>query len=32
MRLSVLAYDIANGAGALVQIPQKSETGRECCE
>jgi lysophospholipase L1-like esterase len=28
MRLSVSAYDIANGAGALVQIVQKSETGR----
>ena len=24
----MLAYDIANGAGALVQIVQKSETGR----
>jgi hypothetical protein len=28
MRFSVSAYDIANGAGALVQIVQKSETGR----
>ena len=27
MRFSVSAYDIANGAGALVQILQKSETG-----
>ena len=27
MRFSVSAYDIANGAGALVQIVQKSETG-----
>jgi lysophospholipase L1-like esterase len=29
MRFSVPAYDIANGAGALVQIVQKSETGCE---
>ena len=29
MRFSVSAFDIANGAGALVQIVQKSETGRE---
>jgi lysophospholipase L1-like esterase len=28
LRFSVSAYDIANGAGALVQIVQKSETGR----
>lgn len=28
MRFSVSAYDIANGAGVLVQIAQKSETGR----
>jgi hypothetical protein len=28
MRFSVSAFDIANGAGALVQILQKSETGR----
>jgi lysophospholipase L1-like esterase len=28
MRFSVSAFDIANGAGALVQIVQKSETGR----
>jgi hypothetical protein len=27
-RFSVSAFDIANGAGALVQIVQKSETGR----
>ena len=27
MRFSVSAYDIANGAGALVKIVQKSETG-----
>jgi lysophospholipase L1-like esterase len=27
MRFSVSAYDIATGAGALVQIVQKSETG-----
>jgi hypothetical protein len=27
MRFSVSAYDIANGAGVLVQIVQKSETG-----
>ena len=29
LRFSVSAYVIANGAGALVQIVQKSETGRE---
>jgi lysophospholipase L1-like esterase len=28
MRFSVSAFDIANGAGALVKIVQKSETGR----
>ena len=28
MRFSVPASDIANGAGALVQLVQKSETGR----
>ena len=28
MRFSVSAYDIANGAGVLARIVQKSETGR----
>jgi len=29
MRFSISAYDITSGAGVLVQIAQKSETGRE---